>query len=301
MYVCVVIKVCSFMQMEKYIFVALSALVLTACSGGAGKAAAGGDVPEVENFEMRIVEKSLAADYLCEGDDTFGDSVELYTRTRVMMQWPEMLGRADVRPLQDTLLARCFGNGQQAVRVDEAMASYVADPVTMDDGSRLVAVDSVPEVDIDVRVLERSIDVRALSLGSRLAVFEIFGYMYGGGAHPVYSSSFVNFDVAHGRVLDFGDLVVPGREADLAGAVKAALMGQHGVTSDEQLQQQAGINAEAIDFVAQAPMFYIDGQNIVFYFNPYDIGPWVIGAVAVPVPVYTLDGIVSPEVARLLE
>ena len=301
MYVCVVIKVCSFMQMEKYIFVALSALVLTACSGGAGKAAAGGDVLEVENFEMRIVEKSLAADYLCEGDDTFGDSVELYTRTRVMMQWPEMLGSADVKPLQDTLLTRCFGDGQQAVRVDEAMANYVADPVTMDDGSRLVAVDSVPEVDIDVRVLERSIDVRALSLGSRLAVFEIFGYMYGGGAHPVYSSSFVNFDVAHGRVLDFDDLVVPGREADLAGAVKAALMGQHGVTSDEQLQQQAGINAEAIDFVAQAPMFYIDGQNIVFYFNPYDIGPWVIGAVAVPVPVYTLDGIVSPEVARLLE
>ena len=159
---------------------------------------------------------------------------------------------------------------------------------------------SVPDVDIDVRILERSIDVNVLSVNSRYAAFEIYGYMYGGGAHPVYSSSFVNFDVAEGKVLGFDDIVLPGRTADLTEAVKSALREQYNATTDEQLLELAGINAGAVDFSLQSPMFYFEGSNVVFYFNPYEIGPWAIGAVSVSVPVYSLDKLVRHEVLNLL-
>ena len=172
--------------MGKYFVVVLSAIVLAACSGKNGTVTDNNGVG-VTDFEIGIVEKSLAADYLCEGDATFGDSVKLYTRTHVTLQWPEKLGNADVKPLQDTLLARCFGN-ERPTSVDEAMSRYVADPVTMDDGSRLVRVDSVPDVDIDVRILERSIDVNVLSVNSRYAAFEIYGYIEFG----MSADSFVN-------------------------------------------------------------------------------------------------------------
>ncbi len=284
--------------MGKYFVVVLSAIVLAACSGKNGTVTGNNGVG-VTDFEIGIVEKSLTADYLCEGDATFGDSVKLYTRTHVTLQWPEKLGNADVKPLQDTLLARCFGN-ERPTSVDEAMSRYVADPVTMDDGSRLVRVDSVPDVDIDVRILERSIDVNVLSVNSRYAAFEIYGYMYGGGAHPVYSSSFVNFDVAEGKVLGFDDIVLPGRTADLTEAVKSALREQYNATTDEQLLELAGINAGAVDFSLQSPMFYFDGSNVVFYFNPYEIGPWAIGAVTVSLPWYSLDTLVRHEVLDLL-
>ena len=91
MYVCGVIKM--FMKMGKYFVVVLSAIVLAACSGKNGTVTDNNGVG-VTDFEIGIVEKSLAADYLCEGDATFGDSVKLYTRTHVTLQWPEKLGNA---------------------------------------------------------------------------------------------------------------------------------------------------------------------------------------------------------------
>lgn len=286
------------MKGKKLVVVALSATVMAACSGNNDASVAKEESNGVNNFEISIVEKSLKGNYLCVGDTTFGTEVKLYTTAGATLQWPRQLGNADVKCLQDTLLARCFGS--DTIAVDEAMRRFVAEPVTMDDDAELQAVDSVPTNLAVARVLEQMIDVRAMSLNSRYATFEVYHYMYGGGAHPVYSSSFVNYDVQRGKVLGIGDIVMPDKTDDLATLIKSSLRERFGVTTDKQLQDKSGINVEAIDYALQSPTFYLEGCNVVFYFNPYEIGPWAIGAVEVPVPVYALDGIMLPEVGKLL-
>ena len=63
---------------------------------------------------------------------------------------------------------------------------------------------------------------------------------------------------------------------------------------NEQLQEKADIPAEAVLYSMQSPMFYLDDYDIVLYFNPYEIGPWTIGTVVVPVPFYMIEDIVVP-------
>ncbi len=284
---------------KRIVFLVLPAVLLASCSGATADSSA--EAGRVNNFEIKLVEKTVNASYRCVGDTTFGSDIALYTRAKASLQWPEALGNADIKCLQDSLLARCFGSIDAPLTVDEAMLDYVSDPVTMDDDSSLEAVDSIPATDnYDVRTLEKSINLRAVVVGSDVAVFKVDWYMYGGGAHPIYASSFVNFDVERSRVLTLSDIVKPGNDAALATIVKNVLCEQYGVDSYEQLQANYSINAEAVDYSLQHPVFYIDGEYVAFYFNPYEIGPWATGAVEVQVPAFMLDDMLTPEAKILL-
>lgn len=286
------------MANRKIVLLALSAVLLASC---ADNSAVTDGEKGVKDFEIRIVEKSAEASYHCVGDTTYGADVRLYTTASVTLQWPEMLGNADIKCLQDTLLARCFGSESATLPVGEAMRRYVSDPVTMDDGAQLEAVDTVPVSDAyNVRTLAKSIKASAVSVGRRVAVFKVDWFMYGGGAHPIYASSFVNFDVERSRVLTLSEIVKPGNVAALATIVKNVLCEQYGVDSYEQLQANYSINAEAVDYSLQHPVFYIDGEYVAFYFNPYEIGPWATGAVEVQVPAFMLDDMLTPEAKILL-
>lgn len=275
-----------------------------ACVGCTGNSAVGTEEANnmVSDFEIKIVEKSLKMSYRCVGDTTYGADVDVYTTAGAVLQWPEKFGQADVTPLQDTLLVRCFGNDSVKVAINEAISAYVADPVTLDSDAKLETVDSIPTAAIgdNARMLEKEINVKLLSANSRIASFEVFRYMYGGGAHPIYASTFVNFDLLRSKVLEFADVIQPGKESELLSVVKHNLHNRYGVATDEQLEAASGINVEAISYALQSPTFYFNGSNIVFYFNPYEIGPWAIGTVEVPVSVYELEGIISLEAKKLL-
>lgn len=257
-------------------------------------------VDDISNFQINVVDKSLSATFLCSGDRTYGDDVDVYTRAKAEIQWPERIGDADLKPLQDSLIVRCFG-GNAVLQVDEAMRRYVSDPIMLDDDCRLVPVDSNPIAGDMTRMLETDVDADIFTINSRYAVFDIFYYFDGGGAHPVYSTSYVNFDVARSKVLGLNDLILPGKEADLTAVVLRALLVKYDVQSVEQLREQVGIYVDEIDFTASVPQFYLDDYAIVFHFNPYEIGPWAIGSVDVNVGLYELDGIIRPEIAKLLD
>ncbi len=284
---------------KRIVFLVLPAVLLASCSGATADSSA--EAGRVNNFEIKLVEKTVNASYRCVGDTTFGSDIALYTRAKASLQWPETLGNADIKCLQDSLLARCFGSIDAPLTVDEAMLDYVSDPVTMDDDSSLEAVDSIPATDnYDVRTLEKSINLRAVVVGSDVAVFKVDWYMYGGGAHPIYASSFVNFDVERGRVVGLYDIVKPGNDERLSQVVRNVLCEQYGVDDAAQLQDRYGISADAIDFGEHVPEFYVNEQYVTFYFNPYEIGPWATGAIEVPVPAFVLDDMLTAEAKTLL-
>lgn len=286
------------MNGKYFSLIAALAIATVACSEKGNTDSANDS--NIKNFEIGIVEKSLSANYLCVGDTTFGAETKLYTVSQSTLQWPVNLGESNIKGLQDTLMIRCFGDSLKA-GIDKAMLEYAANPVIMDESCELEAVDSVPPVDnTGIRLLEQTVSVKAVNVNSRYAVFEIYHYMYGGGAHPIYSSSFVNFDVKQGKVLTFDDIIMSDKKDDLVAAIKDSLRGRYDADSDEQLQETSGINLDAIGYALESPNFYFNDYGIVFYFNPYEIGPWAIGAVEVPVSAYAIGGIIKPEAKCLM-
>ena len=80
-------------------------------------------------------------------------------------------------------------------------------------------------------------------------------------------------------------------------AIQEQLMAMCQVRSLNELDNY-GIFSNQI-FVS--PEFYLQGYNIVFHYNPYDIAPYSTGSIDVPVPYYTIRECLSPEVLRLLD
>ena len=119
--------------------------------------------------------------------------------------------------------------------------------------------------------------------------------MYEGGAHPLYFTTFVNYDIKNGRVACLDDLFKPGTDAEVVYAIKANLYGRYRAANDAELAEYSGINVEELHV---SPTFYIVDGYVVFHYNPYEVGPWVIGEIEVPVPVYQLDGLLTDEAAQ---
>lgn len=269
---------------------ALMALSVSCVDGKSGVSAAN------ENEEsVNFVLKSGESMYECVGDTLFGEDTPLYSSVSASVMWPEFVQGNDVKSLQDSLLSMCFGKDAVGQSVDAALKNYLAD-APQADVSKLKPVDSIPS-DGMVRILSREVEASILSLKEDWLIYKVYNYVYEGGAHPLYFTTFVNYDIKGGRVVGLEDLFKEGTGADVIAAIKANLYGRYRAANDVELAEYSGINVEEL-YVT--PTFYIVDGYVVFHYNPYEVGPWVIGAIEVPVPVYQLETLLTDDVRDML-
>ena len=81
----------------------------------------GGDI---SNYDIYEEFKTASADYLCEGDTTFGKGVKVYTTASIAVQWPRRFGNADVKALQDTLIAHTFATPKASI--DSCIVDFIS-------------------------------------------------------------------------------------------------------------------------------------------------------------------------------
>lgn len=113
-------------------------------------------------------------------------------------------------------------------------------------------------------------------------VYEIYSDTL--GAHPnTYYRTFT-FDAASGSELALKDLFVPGYLNVLANEAKnrlpAIVKEQSGGYDADPDMLALGITPEAVNFQS----FYLDGANLVIIFPPYQIGPYALGTILLPIP-----------------
>ena len=84
----------------------------------------GGDI---SNYEIYEEFKTASANYLCEGDTTFGKDVKVYTTASISVQWPRRFGDADVKALQDTIIAHTFATPKASI--DSCIIDFISKPV----------------------------------------------------------------------------------------------------------------------------------------------------------------------------
>lgn len=247
----------------------------------------------ITNFEIKQTVKSLEKNYICEGSEAYyDDSVKVYSTVRIAIEWPEKMSDYNLKTLQDSLLASIFD--KPAATINESMIASAAKP----EGSdifKMKEVDSIP-TSVPAMVYSRDMISSVITFSPKFISYQVMTATYNGGAHGMTESHYVNYDFSTGKVLGYDSAFKPDSEAQLLQAIKDNLMTRYNVSSMKELDQR-GIFTDQI-YVSKN--FYLQGYDVVFHYNPYDIAPYSEGSIDVRVPYFQITDCITPEVTRLL-
>lgn len=104
---------------------------------------------------------------------------------------------------------------------------------------------------------------------------------YTGGAHGIYMTSFLNIDLRTLSPIRLDNLFAEGYEEALTDLLWNQLMAMHKVTSREELEEMGYASTGEL---APTENFYLSKEGITFYYNVYDIAPYVMGAIEISLP-----------------
>lgn len=102
---------------------------------------------------------------------------------------------------------------------------------------------------------------------------------YMGGAHGMYAENYTVFDTKTGAVVTEDDLFRAGWEDALG-----ELLGDQMLEDYAQEAEDAGVDIDDFFFSAPYPNgnFSVGKDGITWHFNPYDIAPYALGVINVP-------------------
>ena len=285
------------MKIHFFTLSALTAAIMLATScGNAGKTdTKDSQSRDINNFIIEETFKTASSCYKCVGDTTFGADTEVFTTSSVSVQWPEKFGDNNLKSLQDSLLASVFDSAP--VSIDEAIGTFLAHPIGYGD-CELQRIDSVPDASASVRVLSQNIRCHTVGFCEHYIVYKIEADEYRGGAHPSYSAKFLNYDVKRNNVLDFNEIFAEDSDSIILDVIKASLCDMYYADSLTELAEKSGIFTDRIFLTHNV---YLTGNNIVFYYIPYDIAPWAVGPIEVVVPYYNLEQYLTDEAQDLFK
>jgi hypothetical protein len=108
-------------------------------------------------------------------------------------------------------------------------------------------------------------------------------YEYLGGAHGMSVNVPLVFDTKTGQRVEWQELAPGVSETRMA-----ELLLKHRMDDlKDMVDEEEGIDEEDIFFsetIEPSPWFSIDKEGITFYYQPYDLAPYVFGVITVPVP-----------------
>lgn len=119
-------------------------------------------------------------------------------------------------------------------------------------------------------------------------------YQYTGGAHGISGSQTFVFDLAANKVLTLADLFTPGSSplAVIGPLVEADLN-----TRLTDMTDAAWIHSGTGDNPDNYQQWALDGDQLVFYFAPYQVAAYAVGPQTVSIPLSALSSILKPEFA----
>ncbi len=115
----------------------------------------------------------------------------------------------------------------------------------------------------------------------RLFVYRIDFNEYTGGAHGIYMASFFNMDMETLTSIRLADLFVPDYELPLTDLLWNQLMADNNVATHEELED---LGYTSTGDLTPTENFYLSEEGITFYYNVYEIAPYVMGPVKITLP-----------------
>ena len=110
-----------------------------------------------------------------------------------------------------------------------------------------------------------------------LLTYTISRWSFTGGAHGMYGTECHTYLLSDGQELFLADLFTEAQLADMEVLLRKKLYEEYETDSDDGLTEQGFFP----EYIALTENFLIDSTGITFYYNPYDIGCYALGAVEV--------------------
>lgn len=118
-------------------------------------------------------------------------------------------------------------------------------------------------------------------------------YWYTGGAHPNSSRTYWHFNPQTGKQIQLSDLFVKGYAPQLNAIAEQYFRQAKKLEADASLNQ-AGFWFEKDKFQVNTN-FALAPKGLIFFFNTYEIGPYVIGSTELLIPYAELKGLIKQQ------
>lgn len=223
--------------------------------------------------------------------DFHGDS--LFFAAKYSVVWPEKIGRDDFDALRDSLLHFTFGDASAATFNDAAhkfllngLTSYEAEADTV------LAYVEVP-YDTAFNAARSTIAVIAgdvTLLTPKVLVVQVQRYDYAyGTVHGMNTTRYLNYSLVNRRLITTESIFKPGSTTAILDLINAS--------AKKHYPQEGALFPEPITGMGS---IRITENDIVFVYQPYEIGPYSTGVVNIPVSRYDLYRFMTPEAYETL-
>ena len=204
--------------------------------------------------------------------------VELVLKTLKITEAPSLVTDSVQRAVNN-FLYKDFNGSEKLNSIEELFDSLLTDYKSFKN--------NFPESSIYYS-LERKINVVTDTIG----IFSIAlnEYSYLGGAHPNYLKQYINFEVKSGKELKLSDLFSKNYNLILTNLAERKFRQMEELSADSSLKE-AGYFFENEKFTL-SNNFIVTPREIIFYYNPYQIAPYVYGPIEVPVSLSEVKDII---------
>lgn len=200
--------------------------------------------------------------------------------------------------LNTFFLSACFGDKYMTMTPEVAMKKYTEKYVT-DYRKDLEPMYKKDEQDKeDDASMEawysyyKGIESHVQLYTKQLLVYRIDYNEYTGGAHGIYMSSFLNMNLQTLSPVRLDDLFVNDYSEALTDLLWNQLMADNKVTSRQELEDMGYVTTGNLE---PTENFYLGKEGITFYYNVYDIAPYVMGPVKITLPYEMMQHLLSDD------
>lgn len=222
-----------------------------------------------------------------------GLDYDFYLTVSANVQWPTQISDYDIKPLQDTVMARLFPS-VKAKGIDDAIRSYLKDVNVYQLPGKYEVADSIPAESAYNNMYYVAASATIEEVTTDLVTFDISNVQYMGGAHPLSASFPFTYDLKTGNVVSVDNLFEKGNETGISEAIADQIAQQLNMTPDEMRQSLL------VDSIPVSPIVYISDGQIVFHYNQYEILPYSFGQINAEVSPYMVQDYLTPAARKLL-
>lgn len=223
----------------------------------------------------------------------FGDTAKPACNLLINFAYPS---KSSDELLKDTLdkyfIAACFGDKYMGEKPQEVVKQYTEayiseyrrdlEPMYLEDEKDKENESSVGAWYSYYKGIESHVQLYE----KNLLVYRINYNEYTGGAHGIYMTTYLNFDLGLMRPLRLDDIFVGDYQEPLTDLIWNQLMADNGAKTRTELEDMGyGSTGE----IAATENFYLNKDGVTFYYNVYDITPYAMGPVVVSLPFQMLE------------
>lgn len=235
----------------------------------------------------------------------FGDTAK--PACNLVINFTYAIQSSDVK-LKDSLntffLSACFGEKYMTMKPEEAVKKYTEKYVSdyLKDLEPMYQKDEQEKED-DATMeawysYYKGIEGHVQLYFKNLLIYRIDYNEYTGGAHGIYMATYLNMDLRTLSPIRLDDLFVSDYNEALTDLLWNQLMADNKVTTRQELEDMGYATTGDME---PTENFYLSKEGITFYYNVYEIAPYVMGPIKITLPYDVMQHLLSDDCMVLNE